>query len=414
MFYTRRELSFLMRTYFPHLVCIVALVSCAALIRVVLRKFLRTWLHEPLVQSVQKWMPMLGLCCTLLWALGTAMQNYALIVFGASLVVFVLIGAGMTLVSLPFAIGLLLLHARGGVSRHSHPPQEGNSEHNASNMSRREFLRTVAAAMPLLSTASGLSGMARSFEAVRLPVFHLQFANLPAALQGLKICQLSDMHLGYFRGVRDMERLFERVAMQRPDLVLVTGDIADDLTLLPDTLRLLEALPAPLGVYASLGNHEYYRGIQNVRKHFDASAIPLLCNEGLALSVQNATLFIGGADDPSRSRDTDFSIFFPQTTEAALREASSDAFKILMSHRPQSFYTAVELGAQLTLAGHTHGMQIGYNGRSLFELNGSEKLLWGHYQRGASQLYTTSGVGHWFPFRLGCPPEAPMMVLERA
>ena len=443
LFYARRELSFRMRTYFPHLVCIVALVSCAALIRVLLRKFLRTWLHEPLVFHAQKWMPTIGLCCTLLWALGTSLQNYALIVFGASLVVFVLIGAGMTLVSLPFAIGLLMLHARGGASRHSqsaNPLQEGNSaspsllghkdnstspplradkggcdsEHNASNMSRREFLRNAAAAMPLLSTASGLSGMARSFEEVRLPVFHFQFANLPAALQGLKICQLSDMHLGYFRGVRDMERLFERVAAQQPDLVLVTGDIADDLTLLPATLRLLEALPAPLGVYASLGNHEYYRGIQNVRKYFDASAIPLLCNEGLALSVQNATLFIGGADDPSRSRETDFAIFFPQTTEAALREASSDAFKILLSHRPQSFYTAAELSAQLTLAGHTHGMQIGYNGRSLFERNGSEKLLWGHYQRGASQLYTTSGVGHWFPFRLGCPPEAPMIVLERS
>lgn len=404
-------------------------------IRALLRAYLREWWQKPLVQRAQRWLPRIGLLCTLLWMFGTSVQNYALIVFGASLVVAVLITAGMTLVSLPFVIGLHMLHARGAGRTHPRqrenfssrslkadekastttPPLEWDKGEWASgrDMNRRDFLRTAAAALPFASSASGLAGMAKSFDAVRLPIFHCKFSDLPAALHGLKICQLSDMHLGYFRGVHDMEKLFERIAAQQPDLVLVTGDIADDLTLLPATLRLLEALAPRLGVYAALGNHEYYRGIKIVRKHFEASTIPLLCNAGVRVPVQDAMLFIGATDDPSRSRRTDLKTFFPQTTEAALREAPSGAFKILMSHRPQSFYPAAELGAQLTLAGHTHGMQIGYNNRSLFELGGSEKLLWGHYQRNAAQLYTTSGVGHWFPFRLGCPPEAPMIVLEK-
>ncbi len=385
-------------------------MSFTVLIRAMLRAFLLSWWQKPLVQHAQCWLPRFGLFCTAIWMFGAAVQNYTLIIFGASLVVVVLISAAMILAALPVAIVLHLVQAH--VARVEVQAMSGDLSSKA--MNRRDFLRTAASALPMISTASGLAGVVKSFDEVRLPVFHFTFAGLPSALHGLKICQLSDMHLGYFRGVREMEKLFEQVVAHQPDLVLVTGDIADDLTLLPETLRLLAALKPPLGVYASLGNHEYYRGIKTVRQHFEASTIPLLCNAGLSLSVPGATLFIGGADDPSRSRRRDMKTFFPQTVAAALLNAPSDSFKILMSHRPRGFYSAAELGAQLTLAGHTHGMQIGYNGRSLFELNSSEKLLWGHYQRGESQLYTTSGVGHWFPFRLGYPPEAPIIVLERS
>ncbi|NUO80094.1 metallophosphoesterase [candidate division KSB1 bacterium] len=362
------------------------------------------------MQRAHKWLPVFGLFCVLLWTLGTALQNYALIMLGAAPVVVLLISAVMYTVALPLAIVIHALHERKRKSL-SRPLPESII---APRMNRRAFLRHGAAALPAFSVMSGWTGVAESFETVRIPNFTFQFHDLPPALHGFKICQLSDMHLGYFRGLRDMEQLFEKVAAQQPDLVLVTGDIADDLSLLPDILRLLAELKPPHGVYAALGNHEYYRGIKTVRKHFEASTIPLLCNTGVAVPVHEATLFIGGIDDPSRSRRTDYSTFFPQSVETALLHAPHEAFKILMSHRPTAFYPATEFGVQLTLAGHTHGAQLGYNGRSVLELGGSEKLLWGHYQRGAAQLYTTCGVGHWFPFRLGCPPEAPMMVLEKA
>ncbi len=357
------------------------------------------------------WLAILGLFCTTIWALGTASQNYLLIMLGATPMVFLLISASMILAALPFAIALHGLSVRSS----KHETQQRAATANARLLNRREFLRTTAAALPAFSIISGSLGMAKSFEAIRLPVFNFKFPALPPVLSGLKIWHLADLHLGYFRGLRDMERLFERATAHRPDLVLVTGDIADDLILLPGILRMLAELNPPLGVYASLGNHEYYRGIKTVRKHFEASAVPLLCETGITLPVKESSLFIGGTDDPSRSRRSDMKTFFPQSVETTLFHAPADAFKILMSHRPTAFFTAAELGINLTLAGHTHGMQIGYNGRSLFErISGEEKFLWGHYQSGASQLYTTSGVGHWFPFRLGCPPEAPMIVLERS
>jgi predicted MPP superfamily phosphohydrolase len=89
-------------------------------------------------------------------------------------------------------------------------------------------------------------------------------------------------------------------------------------------------------------------------------------------------------------------------------------FKILMSHRPDAFDYAASQGINLTLAGHTHGGQIGFMGRSLFDSYWADRYLWGEYRQGRSALYTSSGVGHWFPFRLGCPPEAPIIELRRA
>ena len=87
---------------------------------------------------------------------------------------------------------------------------------------------------------------------------------------------------------------------------------------------------------------------------------------------------------------------------------------IVMSHRPSAFDFTAPRNVSLTLAGHTHGGQVGFMGRSILESSFPESYLWGHYRSGSSHLYTTSGMGHWFPFRLGCPPEAPVIELTRA
>ena len=81
---------------------------------------------------------------------------------------------------------------------------------------------------------------------------------------------------------------------------------------------------------------------------------------------------------------------------------------------PEGFDPAAKAGVDLTLSGHTHGGQIGFNGKSAFEPLWPDGYLWGGYRRGASSLYTTAGFGDWFPFRLGCPSEAPLLVLKRS
>jgi len=138
----------------------------------------------------------------------------------------------------------------------------------------------------------------------------------------------------------------------------------------------------------------------------------MLIDRGVAIKVGKAELYVGGADDPRRMGDR-YDDFLRNTFDRALDQSSSDSFKVVMSHRPSGFDTAIERGVQLTLSGHTHGCQIGFMGEPIFDEWGGERYVWGQYKKGKSQVYTSSGVGHWFPFRLGCPTEAPIIVLKR-
>jgi predicted MPP superfamily phosphohydrolase len=329
--------------------------------------------------------------------------------FGALLAVLVAIISIASLLALPFASWLNYLAHRprpAGPASGENPPKNFDAN-------RRRFLQTAAAALPVFSISSGVTGLAKSFDEIRTPILRFRYPHLPPDLEGLKIVHLSDLHLGYYRGLAEMEKLFVELEKVRADLVLVTGDIADDLSLLPGVLRMMDGLRPALGVWASLGNHEYFRGIKLVRKHFAASPVPLLCDHGQTIARGAAAIFVAGANDPRAQRDYDSEDFLQHTVSAAVQSAPPDAFKIMMTHRPGGFDRAAELGVDLTLAGHTHGMQIGYHERSVFEAWMPEKYLWGHYQKGNCHLYTSSGVGHWLPFRLGCPPEAPIIILER-
>jgi predicted MPP superfamily phosphohydrolase len=212
--------------------------------------------------------------------------------------------------------------------------------------------------------------------------------------------------------VDDLEQTLAEATVYQPDLILVTGDIADDLTQLSDALGLIEAVGAPLGAYACLGNHEHFRGVDTVETIFAASSIPLLVNRGVDIERAGARLHLAAIDDPVRMHRV-ADDFFTRSLEMTLRERPSDAFTVLLSHRPDAFPYAAARRVPLTLAGHTHGGQIGFLERSILEASYPEKYLWGHYRIDASHLYTSCGAGHWFPFRLGCPQEAPIIELVR-
>ena len=97
----------------------------------------------------------------------------------------------------------------------------------------------------------------------------------------------------------------------------------------------------------------------------------------------------------------------------ALEDWPSDTMAVVMSHRPRGFDSAAKHRVPLTLAGHTHGYQMGLGGWSVGEVIGAPYPR-GFYRKGESHLYTSTGFGHWFPFRLGCPREAPVITLRRA
>jgi len=291
--------------------------------------------------------------------------------------------------------------------------KKSRSDYFKPDRSRRRLLRGAAATFPLMALGAGAGGVTGSFSGTKVYPLPLEFDNLPKGLEGFRILQLSDAHLGVYKFLPDWEEIFEEASQYQPDMVLITGDLSDNLAMLPDALKAAEDFKAPYGTFASLGNHEYYRGIQQVRRIFERSSIPLLIDHGEEVSVNGSTIYVAGADDP-RFMNRDTLPFLKNTVNKAVDAANGDSFKILMSHRPEGFDPAAELGINLTLAGHTHGGQFGIAGRSIFSSFMPGRYLWGLYGDSRSRLYVTSGIGHWFPFRLGCPTEAPIIELVRA
>lgn len=280
-------------------------------------------------------------------------------------------------------------------------------------LGRRRFIHLTSSAVPTLAVATGAGGLVMAHEPQQLPIVPMRYAGLPKGLDGLRILHLSDLHLGYFMHVAELRACLARAASLSPDLVVFTGDIADDLDeLLPAMEAAMEHKPR-FGVYASLGNHEHFRGIARVRRIFDKSPVQLLVEQGATISIGDARLHISGIDDPVSLRG-DSREFMKRSVARTLNGAPSDAFHLLLSHRPEGFDASAAQGIDLTLSGHTHGVQVGWNRRSIFESRYPERYLWGDYQKGKSRLYTSSGFGHWFPFRLNCPTEAPLIVLEGA
>ncbi len=277
---------------------------------------------------------------------------------------------------------------------------------------RRLVLQGAAAIFPVSAVALGSGGMTEAFATANVRKKEFYYPNLPDDLDGLKIFHVSDSHLGPYVDNDDMEALMLRAEPYKPDIVVYSGDVADDLRMLPGCIELVEGLKAKYGAYASMGNHDYYRGAPQVKAHFARSSIPMLINEGVHLKIGKSEVYIGGADDPRRIGVPVWG-FLKDTVERTLAGAHSDAFKVIMTHRPNGFNYTAQHGVELTVAGHTHGAQIGFMGRSVFSEWGGERYLWGEYRIGASRLYTSSGVGHWFPFRLGCPTEAPIIVLRK-
>jgi hypothetical protein len=278
-------------------------------------------------------------------------------------------------------------------------------------LSRRAMMQASVSILPLSAASAGVGGLISAPNEVRVPRIEMRFRDLHPDLEGLKILHLSDLHLGVSKRVEHLEGVLARVEALAPDLVVVTGDLADNLDELRAALEVLHRRRPRLGVFASLGNHEYLHDIRRTRPIYEQSPVPLLVDRGTTLEVGRAKLYIAGADDPVVMGGRQVAERLDRSVERCSERAPADAFRLLLCHRPEGFAPAARRGFHLTLAGHTHGGQVGLFGRSAFQALWPDLYLWGTYARGGSRLYTTSGFGHWFPFRLGCPTEAPLIVL---
>jgi predicted MPP superfamily phosphohydrolase len=361
-----------------------------------------------------------------LWAVGTQMQSVAAIRAGAGLSYAGVLVLAPGVVVLPFAALLdrvlirLLARPLAAPSPALEPVSETPRSSPSLTLSRRSVIRAGAMSLPAAAAMTGATGLATPWQRPRIRVIPMRFEGLHPDLEGLRVLQLSDLHLGACAGLADLATsLDEAMVTQRPDLIVITGDLADDPDLIPGALELVTRARARYGAIASLGNHEYLHGIHVTRPRFEASPVPLLVSAGRTVTIGRARLFIGGADDPVHMHGDVAAMVEPSIARAASDAPPGADFRLLLCHRPEGHRPAADHGFDLTLAGHTHGGQLGFLGRSLLEKLRPGTGWWGTYARRrrdgrTSRLYTTSGFGHWFPFRVGCPTEMPVLVLERA
>ena len=280
----------------------------------------------------------------------------------------------------------------------------------------RHSARAEAAAGAVL--AAGLAILARAvwFEPRRLVVRErtLTLPRWPAALDGLRVALISDLHAGAPQvDVNAVRRVVRRANRRAPDLVAVLGDFVDPRNAGADPVapeavaRALGGLRAPLGTIAVLGNHDWANDGPRVARALTTAGIVVLENGSVAREHGGATLHVAGLADAGL-REPDVA--------AALSGVPDGEPVLLLSHDPDVFPSVPERVA-LTVAGHTHGGQVNLpflRGRMIPSRFG-DRYARGHVVEGGRHLFVTSGIGtsRW-PVRLRRPPELVVLALRAA
>lgn len=276
---------------------------------------------------------------------------------------------------------------------------------------RRTFLKKVLYAAPALAFAVSVQGVYSSKFDMVTRRMTLSYKRLPQSLKGFKIAQISDAHLGTFFTLDQLDHALALVKAEKPDILVITGDFIDDLTLLGPGIKKISELSAlvPHGIYFCWGNHEYFRDIERIRQGLLKSPIHILENSNVPIVVGDATLYVIGVDYPWANKVSEKTEKQQQFLKVAQQGIPDQAFRVLLAHHPDFIFDAFAMDVPLTLAGHTHGGQINILGRSLLPLK--YNYMRGLYQDNHNYAYVNVGVGQWFPMRLGCPPEISVITL---
>ncbi len=273
-------------------------------------------------------------------------------------------------------------------------------------LGRRQAIETIGGAAVLGGTGLAVGwGATRGRHDYRIEEIPVRIPGLPRALDGYVIAQISDIHAGLFVGERELREGGERVRATKADMLVATGDLVDfDARHAPSLARALADLAPRDGVYAILGNHDYYAGVDDVSRAIRAAGVNLLVNEGRVIRAGDGGGFaLLGVDDQWSRR---YGGPGPRLQQA-LSGVSPGLARVLLSHQPETFdHFSGQVALQLS--GHTHGGQIAPAGVIL-------RYRAGLYEGRGSALYVNRGFGvAGPPVRLGVPPEITKIVLVAA
>jgi len=286
-----------------------------------------------------------------------------------------------------------------------------------SSPERRVFLERTAnavAAGPFVAGAYGLFygrlNLDTHPQTIRIP-------KLPRAFEGFRIAQLSDIHIGPFMPGSEIRRYVAIANAFKADMAVLTGDFV---TFDPGTqqaaVESLAALRAPYGVYGCLGNHDAWSGVEaSITALFRQVGVRILRGERVELRAGSDSINLIGVDFQSH-RQFGPSRPVPNLLGNIAAFIDRDRVNILLSHNPDTFPRAAELGIDLSMAGHTHGGQAALEFISP-EIAPSRLVtpyVAGLFQKNGSQLYVNRGIGTiGVPIRVGAPPEITVYQLTR-
>ena len=300
-------------------------------------------------------------------------------------------GVGWVFLSLALAASLALY---GQVSRHT--------------PARRAFFRSTAVAVtatPVVATAYAIK---RAGQDAQVREVEIEVPNLAPDLDGLRIVQLSDIHLSPFYTVAQLRRAVDQANELSPSLAVVTGDLISSYgDPLEAGILELSRLRANAGIFGCHGNHEILAEVERQATELGARrGIHFLRSEAALLRFGNANLNLAGVDYQPRQH--------PYLNGVAGLRRSQD-FNLLLSHNPDVFRVAAEQGWDLTLSGHTHGGQVTleYLSPVLNPARFYTPFVYGDYRLGRHSLYVTSGLGTiGVPARFGTKPEIALIRLR--
>ncbi|MEM7586753.1 MAG: metallophosphoesterase [Acidobacteriota bacterium] len=274
--------------------------------------------------------------------------------------------------------------------------------------------RWTIAICAALMVVLGLAGWAGSRRLV-VKQLEVRMPRLPQAFDGLRVVQISDLHVGPHTSRRFLRRVAEAVRQAEPDLIAITGDQVDDFA--RDVALFNEAfseLEAPLGTFAVAGNHDVYAGWEAVQRGMEEAGFTVLVNRAVALGHDGQRLWVAGTGDPAaRSWQRQGGHSAVPDINRTLAGIPADEAVLALAHNPVLWPALVERGVDLTLSGHTHYGQFAIPSLRWCMASPFLELAMGCHRRGHSLLYIHPGSNFWgIPFRLGAYPEIMVLTLR--
>jgi len=295
--------------------------------------------------------------------------------------------------------------------------------------SRNRFLNQMGLLVATIPLTAFIYGMVKGAYDYRVKRITLHFPNLPQAFDGYKLLQISDLHTGSFNSKAPLQEAVRLINKQEADLVFFTGDLVNNMAVeLDEHLDTLKGIKAKTGIYSVLGNHDYgdyvrwpspeakRQNLENLIAGHGKMGWQLLLNEHRLIEKDGERIAVLGVENWGNRAG------FPKygRLDKAYPGTEQAPFKVLLSHDPSHWDGVVNKEFQhidLTLSGHTHGMQFGVNIPGL-KWSPAQYVYaqWaGLYRTGRQYLYVNTGLGFLgYPGRVGFLPEITVFELKKA